>query len=755
MRAPLPLLLAGLCLLAPHVAGARRAPRVAEPPGIRERARALFELRERARNEGDVPLGPLAERLGAIADTLERAGLDSLASTARYRLAGVLGRLGRRPEMQAQLSRAVSDALAAHDEGAELEARSLLVDQSTSRQPEAAIAAAEALLPRFRARNDERGVTGLYDTQARAWGNLGRWQESLAAARRSYESAVRAGSARDQATALGKCSQALRFLGRYAEAAVAADSAIALGRRGSGGLPLARALLERASICRNQQKPDEGLRWLDEALAIDRKGGDRSHEASTRLFRTTLLVESGRFAEALEETDAIAQLPVASSDELRRIQLSGTRAAVLLALGRAAEAESTATAALERFDAFLATIESPEDRAAAAVHGLRTAAVVWQCRTERDGPAAGWRAVEAERATTLRSALAAPVEPDAEATLARLREMSAALVEYVEQPPGGGLVFLLADGRVSARHAGGISGDDLRAARSALASGDAAVARAPLERLSRQLLAPVVGGIGDDVRRLFVVLPGDLEGVPFEALPLPGGGTVGDRWAVTIVPSAGVLEALTRRRPGPGEVVAFADPASRGARPLPASREEARRVARRGRSLFGRDVTRERLAREAPHAAVLHLATHTVPDPDSPSRPALRLAGEGAALNANAVQALGCAADLVVLSGCSTARGTRYLGEAPYGLVRAFLAGGARSVVATLWDVDDAAAARFMAAFYDRLGEGLARDEALRRARAARLAAGDLEAWAFRLHGVGAEPVGALVSGGRSAGQPK
>jgi CHAT domain-containing protein len=50
------------------------------------------------------------------------------------------------------------------------------------------------------------------------------------------------------------------------------------------------------------------------------------------------------------------------------------------------------------------------------------------------------------------------------------------------------------------------------------------------------------------------------------------------------------------------------------------------------------------------------------------------------------------------------------------GLTRALQVAGARSVVATQWQVPDASTAVLMQGFYRHLVRGLARDEALRRA---------------------------------------
>ena len=57
-------------------------------------------------------------------------------------------------------------------------------------------------------------------------------------------------------------------------------------------------------------------------------------------------------------------------------------------------------------------------------------------------------------------------------------------------------------------------------------------------------------------------------------------------------------------------------------------------------------------------------------------------------------------ADLVVLSACQTALGKQIEGEGVIGIARAFMYAGAPRVVATLWEVNDAATAELMKLFY-------------------------------------------------------
>ena len=63
-------------------------------------------------------------------------------------------------------------------------------------------------------------------------------------------------------------------------------------------------------------------------------------------------------------------------------------------------------------------------------------------------------------------------------------------------------------------------------------------------------------------------------------------------------------------------------------------------------------------------------------------------------------------ARLVVLSCCHSGRGRLLKGEGVVGIARAFLAAGARSVLISLWAIDDEATMVFMKSFYQHLKEG-------------------------------------------------
>lgn len=69
--------------------------------------------------------------------------------------------------------------------------------------------------------------------------------------------------------------------------------------------------------------------------------------------------------------------------------------------------------------------------------------------------------------------------------------------------------------------------------------------------------------------------------------------------------------------------------------------------------------------------------------------------------------------EMVVLSACSTGDGITTAGNGVYGLQRSFFISGAKSVMMSLWKVDDRATEELMVRFYKRLKAGEGRSDAL------------------------------------------
>jgi CHAT domain-containing protein len=122
---------------------------------------------------------------------------------------------------------------------------------------------------------------------------------------------------------------------------------------------------------------------------------------------------------------------------------------------------------------------------------------------------------------------------------------------------------------------------------------------------------------------------------------------------------------------------------------------------------------------------IVHFATHGFLNSEHPELSGIVLTmvnADGSRTNGlmplNDIYNLNLSADLVVLSACDTALGRDVKGEGLVGLTRGFMSAGSKSVVASLWKVDDRATAILMAEFYkSMLEDGQSPAAALRSAK--------------------------------------
>lgn len=89
------------------------------------------------------------------------------------------------------------------------------------------------------------------------------------------------------------------------------------------------------------------------------------------------------------------------------------------------------------------------------------------------------------------------------------------------------------------------------------------------------------------------------------------------------------------------------------------------------------------------------------------------------------VYLLELAAELVVLSACETAVGTVYNSEGIISLARSFLYSGAKSIITTLWSINESANLQIIENFYQKLKKGHSKSTALRLAKMEQIQQGD------------------------------
>ena len=129
-------------------------------------------------------------------------------------------------------------------------------------------------------------------------------------------------------------------------------------------------------------------------------------------------------------------------------------------------------------------------------------------------------------------------------------------------------------------------------------------------------------------------------------------------------------------------------------------------------------------SRELGNYRIVHFATHGLIDTEHPELSGLVFSlvdqsgrPQDGFLRLHDIYNLQLAAEVVVLSACQSGLGKEIKGEGLIGLTRGFMYAGAARVVASLWQVDDAATAELMQRFYRGMfKEGLKPAAALRAA---------------------------------------
>jgi len=191
--------------------------------------------------------------------------------------------------------------------------------------------------------------------------------------------------------------------------------------------------------------------------------------------------------------------------------------------------------------------------------------------------------------------------------------------------------------------------------------------------------------------------------------------SAGQPLSLVTLPALGILPRLRQRPHMPaGPVLVVGNP--HGDLPLPHAEAEANAVAERfgTKPLLGAAATKSEALARFPDATLIHLATHAFFDADNPLESGIILAD--GVLTAREVLQHRLQADLLVLSACESGQVGFLGGEELAGLSQAFLQAGVRSLLVSLWQVNDPATAALMRAFYTARQAGVDKALALRQA---------------------------------------
>ena len=595
-----------------------------------------------------------------------------------------------------------------------------------------------------------------------ALGTLQLEREQLDEARESYtlarDRADRAGELTYGAESRIGLARVEYLSGSFAESSQQASLALQFAQSSGAPAQQAEAWFAMGEAARGGLDPDAALAAYGQALSLAGGDGDPDLLWQVHYGRGKALERLGHADRAIVELQAAVHIIEGVRGRLReerfragwledKYQVYVDLIRMQLTLGRVDEAFATAErqrarSFLTQLDRGFPTTQNPQH--AERQEALRQRVLLLQdsLDAERDKSAPERRQlaiaafsrelVQAERdyqallddMGSAWSGLQTIAVPDLPAVQKRLAA-NEALIEYVVGEHEL-IMFLVRADRLTA-HTSDLSRTQLTAAvdlvREMISRPGADFWNLPAARLSAALIEPLLGsGQLENVAHLDIVPHDILNYLPFALLPTDGAGSrlLMEDYSLSYLPAAAALEGAAPRSTQGTTLLAMA-PAKARLRYAP---EEAERVAELfgagAKLLSGIEATESAFKEQAGDYQVLHLATHGSFNRRNPLLSGLELEADGrndGLLEVHEILGIALQTELVTLSACQTGLASGWFRDIPagddfVGLTRAFLLAGSRSVLATLWEVDDRSTVSVMEGFYQRFGAGSERDQA-------------------------------------------
>ena len=253
----------------------------------------------------------------------------------------------------------------------------------------------------------------------------------------------------------------------------------------------------------------------------------------------------------------------------------------------------------------------------------------------------------------------------------------------------------------------------------------------PLSALYSYVIAPILDLIDGD--ELIIVPDGPLWLAPFAALLNPFSKYLCESFKVRLIPSLTSLKIIAHCPKfhsssgalivGDPDVSEVTNSHGDQLEQLPFARQEAQMIGQilNTAPLTGKLATKCEVLKQISSVAVVHIAAHgrmetgEIALSPNPERKSQIPAEEDFMLTMTDVMNVKLRAKLVVLSCCHSGRG-EIKAEGVVGIARAFMGAGARSVLVSLWAIDDEATLEFMKNFYHNLVKGRSASESLNHA---------------------------------------
>ena len=249
----------------------------------------------------------------------------------------------------------------------------------------------------------------------------------------------------------------------------------------------------------------------------------------------------------------------------------------------------------------------------------------------------------------------------------------------------------------------------------------------PFRTLYELTISPIIDLIHGD--ELIVVPEGPLWLAPYAAFMDPNSRYLSESFRIRFIPSLLslklILDCPADYHAKSGALL-VGDPCIEEVKPgqqLPSAKDEVDKIAKilHTTPLTGKEATKNEVLKQLSNVALVHIAAHgrmetgEIALSPNPTRASEKPSDEDFLLRMSDVLNIRLRARLVVLSCCHSGRG-EIKAEGVVGIARAFLGAGARSVLVSLWAIDDKATLEFMKYFYQHLAEGESASKSLNQA---------------------------------------
>lgn len=252
----------------------------------------------------------------------------------------------------------------------------------------------------------------------------------------------------------------------------------------------------------------------------------------------------------------------------------------------------------------------------------------------------------------------------------------------------------------------------------------------PFRTLYDVIFGPIVDHLQGD--EIVIVPEGPLCLAPFAVFVAPDSRLLCESFRIRVIPSLASLKLISQGDHSESGALLVGDPdvqkvvirERQGAlSPLPFARREVLMIGQLLKIIpvIGATATKMEVLGRMTSVALIHIAAHASSESGeialapNPTRPYQVPTEEDFLLTMAEILNVQVRAQLVVLSCCHSGRG-EIRADGVVGIARGFLAAGARSVLVTLWVIDDEATCTFMERFYDHLVKGRSSSEALNEA---------------------------------------